>query len=71
MDKFQLGYIVGKRYRVWTGDVDKVLGYRDDGWVIVQDEKTGVISPPVQANHSTSYNKRLGEQNVLDEPVRN
>jgi hypothetical protein len=43
VDKFKLGYIVGKRYRVWTGDVDLVLGYRDDGWVIVQDEKTGVI----------------------------
>lgn len=43
MDKFKLGYVVGKRYRVWTGDVDKVLGYRDDGHVIVQDEKTGEI----------------------------
>ena len=42
MDTFQLGYIVGKRYRVWTGDIDLVLGYRD-GWVVVQDAKTGVV----------------------------
>jgi hypothetical protein len=43
VDKFQLGYQVGKRYRVWTGDVDLILGYREDGWVIVQDEKTKEI----------------------------
>jgi hypothetical protein len=53
VDKFKLGYIVGKRYRVWTGDVDLVLGYRDDGWVIVQDEKTGVIRTHITTCSST------------------
>jgi hypothetical protein len=53
MDKFELGWIVGRRYRVWTGDVDKVLGYREDGWVIVQDEKTGDIRAHLTTCHSS------------------
>lgn len=43
MDKLELGWIPGKRYKVWTGDIDLVLGYTSEGWVIVQDEKTGEI----------------------------
>lgn len=42
-DKLNLGYVVGKRYKVWTGDIDLVMGYDENGWVIVQDEKTGEI----------------------------
>jgi hypothetical protein len=41
-DRHNLGWIPGKRYRIWTGDIDLVLRYKD-GWVIVQDEKTGEI----------------------------
>lgn len=41
-DTNRLGWTVGKRYKIWTGDIDLVLGYRD-GWVVVQDEKTGRI----------------------------
>ena len=43
MDKLGLGWTVGKRYKIWTGDIDLVLGYDDDGYVIVQDEKTGEV----------------------------
>ena len=54
MDKFELGWIVGRRYKIWTGDVDLVLGYREDGWVIVQDQKTGAIRTHLtSASHST------------------
>jgi hypothetical protein len=42
IDSQKLGYEIGRRYRIWTGDIDLVLGYKD-GWVIVQDEKTGRI----------------------------
>lgn len=41
-DSQDLGWVIGKRYRIWTGDVDIVLGYRK-GWVVVQDEKTGQV----------------------------
>lgn len=39
MDKHNLGWTVGKRYRIWTGTVDLVVGYDNEGWVIVQDEQ--------------------------------
>jgi len=38
MDKHNLGWVIGERYRIWTGGIDLVLGYDNEGWVIVQDE---------------------------------
>lgn len=39
MDKHNLGWVVGERYRIWTGGIDLVVGYDNEGWVIVQDEE--------------------------------
>lgn len=55
-DKYELGWEIGKRYKIWTGDIDIVLGYLD-GWVIVQDEKTGDIR-----SHLTSSDFSAKEQ---------
>lgn len=41
-DSQDLGWVIGRRYRIWTGDVDLVLGY-SQGWVVVQDVKTGQV----------------------------
>ena len=41
-DTLNLGWVIGGHYRIWTGDIDIVLGYKN-GWVIVKDSKTGQV----------------------------
>jgi hypothetical protein len=42
-DSLNLGLQVGKFYKIWTGDVDEVLGYDVRGRVWVRDLQTGVV----------------------------
>lgn len=44
------GWEVGARYRIWTGDVDEVLGFQGD-WVYVRDVKTGRVRCHLTSNH--------------------
>lgn len=35
-DTHRLGWVVGARYRIWTHEIDTVLGYTEAGVVVVR-----------------------------------
>lgn len=35
-DPLNLGHVIGAQYRIWTGEIDTVLGFDLHGWVVVR-----------------------------------